>query len=45
MSYEDVLKRIALENESVVVMTAENRAAIRNLFVCDGDCEPGQGYR
>ena len=31
MSYEEVLKKIALENESVIVMTAENRAAIRNL--------------
>ncbi len=31
MSYEEVLKRIATENESVVVMTAENRAAIRHL--------------
>jgi transketolase len=31
MSYEEVLKRICAENENVVVMTAENRAAIRNL--------------
>ena len=31
MSYEDTLKKLALEDESIVVMTAENRAAIRNL--------------
>lgn len=31
MKYEDVLKKIAAENQNLVVMTAENRAAIRNL--------------
>lgn len=31
MSYEELLRRIALEDERVVVMTAENRAAIRTL--------------
>ena len=30
-TYEDVLERIALSDQSVVVMTAENRAAIRRL--------------
>jgi transketolase len=31
MSYEDVLKEIVLADERYIVMTAENRAAIRNL--------------
>lgn len=46
MSYEDRLKAIALADENVVVMTAENRAAIRNLpaalgsrFIDVGICE------
>jgi transketolase len=30
-TYEETLDRIATQNENVVVMTAENRAAIRNL--------------
>ena len=32
MSYEETLLRIALDNPRVVVMTAENRAAVRGLF-------------
>lgn len=46
MTYEQVLERLAAEDESVVVMTAENRAAIRNLpaklgdrFIDVGICE------
>src|SRR5215813_5057958 len=46
MSYEDALKAIALADERVIVMTAENRAAIRNLpaalgarFIDVGICE------
>jgi len=31
MTYEDILKDLALNDERYVVMTAENRAAIRNL--------------
>jgi transketolase len=31
MNYENILKKIALEDERYVVMTAENRAPIRNL--------------
>ncbi|MCB9655327.1 MAG: transketolase [Deltaproteobacteria bacterium] len=31
MTYEDALHRLALDNPNIVVMTAENRAAIRNL--------------
>lgn len=31
MSYEQILEELAREDERVVVMTAENRAAIRNL--------------
>lgn len=31
MSYENILKKIALEDERFIVMTAENRALIRNL--------------
>ncbi|MBK8010199.1 MAG: transketolase [Deltaproteobacteria bacterium] len=31
MTYEDALYRLALDNPNIVVMTAENRAAIRNL--------------
>lgn len=31
MTYEDVLEQIASENDRLIVMTAENRAAIRNL--------------
>jgi transketolase len=45
-SYEEALARIAAERDEVVVMTAENRAAIRNLppvlgprFVDVGICE------
>jgi transketolase len=45
-SYEERLKAIALADENVIVMTAENRAAIRNLpaslgarFVDTGICE------
>lgn len=30
-TYEEVLKHVALNDESIVVMTAENRALIRNL--------------
>src|SRR5256886_16180213 len=30
-TYEEVLKECALRDERIVVMTAENRAAIRNL--------------
>jgi len=46
VSYEDALKAIAAANSDVVVMTAENRAAIRNLprdlgerFIDVGICE------
>lgn len=37
MTYEELLREMAAENERVVIMTAENRAAIRNLppHVCD----------
>jgi transketolase len=45
-TYEEALKSIAVSNEAVIVMTAENRAAIRNLpaalgerFVDVGICE------
>src|SRR5262249_57538555 len=45
-SYEKGLEAIALANEDVIVMTAENRAAIRNLpqslgerFIDVGICE------
>src|SRR5215467_4668113 len=31
MTYEETLEKICAVNENVVVMTAENRAAIRNL--------------
>jgi len=31
MTYEQLLEKTALENENVVVMTAENRALVRNL--------------
>ncbi|MCS7013819.1 MAG: transketolase C-terminal domain-containing protein [Chloroherpetonaceae bacterium] len=31
MTYEDVLKEIAQKSDKLIVMTAENRAAIRNL--------------
>jgi len=31
MTYEECLKEIAAKNDNVIVMTAENRAAIRNL--------------
>lgn len=31
MTYEELLEKTALENENVVVMTAENRALVRNL--------------
>ena len=31
MTYEELLEKTALENEMVVVMTAENRALVRNL--------------
>lgn len=31
MTYEELLRQIVDEDERVVVMTAENRAAIRNL--------------
>jgi transketolase len=31
MTYEQTLEKLCAENESIVVMTAENRAAIRNL--------------
>jgi transketolase len=31
MNYEDLIKKLALEDERFVVMTAENRALIRNL--------------
>jgi transketolase len=36
LSYEAVLRELAQEDERVVVMTAENRAAIRNLPRCWG---------
>lgn len=46
MTYEQTLKSLAEANENVVVMTAENRAAIRNLppvlgerFIDVGICE------
>ncbi len=46
MTYEDVLEQIASENDRLIVMTAENRAAIRNLpgkigprFIDVGICE------
>lgn len=46
MNYEETLRSLALANENVVVMTAENRAAIRNLppvlgarFIDVGICE------
>jgi transketolase len=46
MTYEKTLEQIALQNENVVVMTAENRVAIRNLpsslggrFIDVGICE------
>ena len=31
MTYEELLEKTALQNENVVVMTAENRALVRNL--------------
>ncbi len=31
MNYEDLLKEIVLSDERFVVMTAENRSAIRNI--------------
>lgn len=31
MTYEELLEQMALENEQIVVMTAENRALVRNL--------------
>jgi transketolase len=37
MSYEDTLSEIALADERYIVMTAENRAAIRNLPSVLGD--------
>jgi len=37
LNYEDQLKSIALADERVIVMTAENRAAIRNLPEVLGD--------
>lgn len=46
MTYEDVLKEISQKSERLIVMTAENRAAIRNLpphlgkrFIDVGICE------
>src|SRR5436305_13855158 len=46
MTYEELLEEIAAEDERLVVMTAENRAAIRNLpsklgnrFIDVGICE------
>jgi transketolase len=46
MTYEETLFRLAVENESIVVMTAENRGPIRNLaerlgerFIDFGICE------
>ena len=46
MTYEQTLERLAAEHEDLVVMTAENRAAIRNLppkigarFIDVGICE------
>lgn len=46
VTYEERLKTIAFENDDVIVMTAENRAAIRNLppvlgerFIDVGICE------
>jgi transketolase len=46
MSYEETLKALALADDNVIVMTAENRAAIRNLpatlgarFIDVGICE------
>jgi transketolase len=45
-SYEDVLEQLALQDENIIVMTAENRAPIRHLherlgerFVDVGICE------
>ncbi len=37
MSYEETLKHLALADERIIVMTAENRAAIRNLPAVLGD--------
>lgn len=37
VTYEERLKSIAFENDDVIVMTAENRAAIRNLPAALGD--------
>jgi transketolase len=37
MTYEEMLKDIAARDERLVVMTAENRAAIRNLHTFMGD--------
>ena len=46
MTYEQILEELAREDERIVVMTAENRAAIRNLpsklgerFIDVGICE------
>ncbi|RFM25158.1 MAG: transketolase, partial [Candidatus Thermochlorobacter aerophilum] len=46
MTYEDVLKELAQTSDKLIVMTAENRAAIRNLpphlgkrFIDVGICE------
>ncbi len=46
MTYEDVLKEISQQSDKLIVMTAENRAAIRNLpphlgkrFIDVGICE------
>jgi len=45
-SYEETLRRLAADDENIIVMTAENRAAIRNLpselgprFIDVGICE------
>jgi len=37
MTYEDVLKELVQEDERFIVMTAENRVAIRNLPLLIGD--------
>jgi transketolase len=37
MTYEETLKNIALNDERIIVMTAENRALIRNLPTALGD--------
>src|SRR5580765_8897284 len=37
MTYEELLTEMALANERIIVMTAENRALVRNLPAILGD--------